>query len=403
MTVSHPVSFSSAAPRRVQRPLGNPASEVHWSQAEILLRSDLRALQEERFKAQIDFVWRNNTWYRDHWSSLGIKRSDISGLADIGRLPFTTKPLIRQSQIDNPPYGLLLSDGLTQADISRIAMTSGTTGRPVLLPFTALDYEWWMEGVVRALWAVGVRPGDIVHPAFGFPHFIGLFGAYDAAERWIGATVIPGGSWDSNIRISTLPMLGVTVLLGTPTYLLRLGQLAVEQGHDLFRWSIRKIFVTGEIGPMSSPATEDRLRALWHADVYEFCGTQETNYFAFNCPHGAYHWSEDLIFPEVLDPATKKPVPEGASGELVVTDLVQRTHPLIRFPTGDLVHGLERISCACGRPLLHFKGFAGRIDDVVKIRGVSVVPSAIEHIVRSHAGCRSRPCRTAPGPRRGGC
>lgn len=135
---------------------------------------------------------------------------------------------------------------------------------------------------------------------------------------------------------------------------------------------------------MSSPATGDRLRALWQADIYEFCGTQETNYFAFSCPHGTFHWNEDLIYPEVLDPATKKPVALGEPGELVVTDLVQRTHPLIRFPTGDLVHGFDTEPCSCGRTFARFKGFIGRIDDVVKIRGVSVAPSAIEHIVRSH-------------------
>jgi phenylacetate-CoA ligase len=273
---------------------------------------------------------------------------------------------------------------MTQADIVRLAMTSGTTGKPVLLPFSKQDYDLWMQGVVRSLWAGGVRRGDIVHAAFGFTPFVGLFGAHDAAERLIGATVVPGGSWDSNMRINTLPALGVNVLMGTPTYLLRLGRLATEEGHNLAEWGIKALFVTGEMGPASSPATGERLRTLWHAEVNEFCGAQELNYFAWSCPHGSFHWNEDLVYAEVLNPETKEPVPEGESGELVVTDLRQRTHPVVRFPTGDLVRGFEPRTCRCGRTLKHFKGFVGRVDDVAKIRGVSVAQSGIEHAIRSH-------------------
>lgn len=362
-----------------------PFSQQHWSHAESLPRAELGKLQEQRFLATVRHAWEHNRWYRKLWSDAGVSPDDIGGLADIGRLPFITKPLIRQSQVDAPPYGLMLSDNLAVSDVSRLAMTSGTTGKPVLLPFTRRDYAVWMEGVARSLWAAGVRHTDIVHAAFGFTPFIGLAGAYDAAERWIGALVVPGGSWDSNIRINMLPLLGVTVLMGTPTYLLRLGRLAVEQGHDLSTWPIRKLFVTGEVGPSSSPATGRRLAELWHAEVHEFCGTQETNYFAWSCQHGGFHWNEDLIFAEVLDPETKQPVPDGQAGELVVTDLLQRTHPLIRFPTGDLVAGFETRQCGCGRTLRHFKGFLGRIDDVVKVRGVSVAQGGLEHAIRSYA------------------
>ncbi|MDO9219180.1 MAG: hypothetical protein Q7U14_18060, partial [Lacisediminimonas sp.] len=133
------------------------------------------------------------------------------------------------------------------------------------------------------------------------------------------------------------------------------------------------------------PATGARLRDLWHCDVNEFSGAQEQNYFAWSCSHGGYHWNEDMVYAEVLDPETKEPVAEGMPGELVVTDLRQRTHPLVRFPTGDLVGGFETRACGCGRTLKHFKGFIGRIDDVAKIRGVSVAQSAIEHAIRSHS------------------
>jgi len=383
MTVITPSSFPDVGVNPVPT---TPFDGVYWNEAERLPRDRLHALQEERFRATIRYAWDHNRWYRAAWSDVGVTPEQIRGLADIGKLPFTTKDLIRRSQQEAPPYGLMLADRLTQADVVRVAMTSGTTGKPVLLPFTQADYALWMEGVARGLWAGGVRRDDVVHAAFGFTPFIGLFGAHDVAERWIGATVIPGGAWDSAIRINMIPFLGITVLMGTPTYLLRLGRLAVEQGHDLSTWPVKKLFVTGEVGPASSPATGKRLGELWHAEVHEFCGTQETNYFAWDCPHGHFHWNEDLIFAEVLDPETRQPVPEGQPGELVVTDLLQRTHPLIRFPTGDLVAGFETVECGCGRTFRHFKGFIGRIDDVAKIRGVSVAQAGLEHAIRSHPG-----------------
>lgn len=360
-------------------------SERFWNEAEVLPRARLLALQEARFQDTLQYVWENSRFYREAWGAAGVSPAQIRGLRDIGKLPFATKSWIRQSQQEAPPYGLMLTDNLTQDGIVRLAMTSGTTGKPVLLPFSEADYALWMEGVARGLWSGGVRRSDVVHAAFGFTPFVGLFGAHDVAERWIGALVIPGGAWDSSIRINMIPSLGITVLMGTPTYLLRLGRLAAEQGHDLSTWPVKKLFVTGEVGPASSPATGKRLREVWHAEVHEFCGTQETNYFAWDCSHGHFHWNEDLVYAEVLDPGTKQPVPEGQPGELVVTDLAQRTHPLIRFPTGDLVAGLETVNCGCGRTFRHFKGFLGRIDDVAKIRGVSVSQSGIEHAIRSHA------------------
>ena len=359
--------------------------EQAWSPIETAPREVIDEVVERLFQDQMRFLWESSSALRNIWTEAGVRPEDIRGLADITKLPFVTKTMIRESQQAHPPYGLMKVDALTQAGIVRLAMTSGTTGKPVLIPFSKQDYELWMQGVVRSLWAGGVRRGDVVHAAFGFTPFVGLFGAHDACERLIQTTVVPGGSWDSNQRTQTLPALGVNVLMGTPTYLLRLGRMAVEQGHDLKSWGIKTLFVTGEVGPASSPATGERLRALWHCDVNEFSGAQEQNYFAWSCQHGGYHWNEDMVYAEVLDPVTKQPVPEGSPGELVVTDLRQRSHPLVRFPTGDLVGGFEIRQCGCGRTLKHFKGFIGRIDDVAKIRGVSVAQSAIEHAIRSHA------------------
>lgn len=356
----------------------------YWDLAETMPRTRLEDVQEQRFLGQIRRCWDQSEWYREHWGQHDVHPDKITGLCDLALLPMVTKRHIRESQEKHGPYGMMLADTVESSSISRIGMTSGTTGKPVLLPFTAEDYRLWMRGVVRGLWASGVRSRDIVHAAFGFTPFLGLAGAYDACERWIGSTVIPGGAWDSATRIAMLPLFNVTVLMGTPTYLLRLGRLATESGVNLKDWSIRMLFVTGEPGPMSVPATGDRLQRLWHAPIREFCGSQETNYWAWTCSEGRVHWNEDLVYFEVLDPDTNRPVPPGQPGSLVVTDLCQRTHPLLRFPTGDRVAGFVTAGCPCGRTLQIFKGFLGRVDDVVKIRGVSVAPAGIENIVRSH-------------------
>lgn len=358
----------------------------YWSAAEIMPPKEMKNLQLKRLIEQVNYCWERSPFYREIWEKNDFHPSQIKTLEDIRRIPFTTKDAIRQDQEKYPPYGKWLVPG--QKPINRIAMTSGTTGEPVLIPFTAEDYfSCWCEGVVRALWAAGVRKEDVVHAAFGFTPFIGLAGAYDSCEHLIGALVIPGGSWDSKIRLNMIKKLGITVLMGTVTYILRLGRMALEEGIDPRKLGVRVIFTTGEPGPMSVPNTAIRLKELWGSDIYEFSGTQETEYFTWLCEEGAGHLNEDLVYFEVLDPDTKEPVEPGQPGEMVVTDLVQKTHPLLRFPTGDIVEGIVPSSCACGRTLSIFKGFRGRIGDIIKVRGVSVSVSGIENVIRKIEEC----------------
>lgn len=363
------------------------ATHNYWSAAELLPYHQLKELQLRRLQEQLSYLWEKSPFYREKWAQSGFKPEDLTTLDDVRNIPFVTKEEIRQSQEDDPPYGIMRVAG--QGPITRIAMTSGTTGEPVLIPFTEDSYFGvWCEGVVRSLWAGGVRKSDVVHAAFGFTPFVGLAGAYDSAEHLIGSLVVPGGAWDSKLRIRMIPKLGITVLMGTPTYLLHLARVAEEVGVDPRTLGVKKIFTTGEPGLMSVPSTGARLHEAWGAEVFEFSGTQETNYIAWLCEEKTPHLNDDLLYYEVLNPETNKPVEPGQPGKLVLTDLVQKTHPLIRYETGDIVGGIEENApCKCGRTLSTFKGFKGRVGDIIKVRGVSVSTAGIENVIRGIGEC----------------
>lgn len=190
------------------------------------------------------------------------------------------------------------------------------------------------------------------------------------------------------MRLTMIRKLGITVLMGTPTYLLHLAKVAEENGIDARTLGIRVILTAGEPGKMSIPNTGVRLEEAWGAEIFDYCGTQETHYLAWLCEEGVGHINEDLAYCEVLDPETDEPVSPGESGKLVVTDLISKTHPCIRFETGDLVKGIEAgATCACGRTLSVMKGFMGRVGDIIKIRGVCVSVAGIENVIRGISEC----------------
>jgi phenylacetate-CoA ligase len=238
------------------------------------------------------------------------------------------------------------------------------------------------------VWAAGIRKGDIVHVAFGFTPFMGLAASYDACEHLVGALVIPGGTWSSLMRLKMIKKLGVTVLMGTPTYLLHLAKVAQDNGIDPRTLGVRVISTGGEPGAMSIPNTGVRLKEAWGSRIFDFAGTQETQYMAWTCEEGVGHMNEDLLYCEVLDPETNEPVEPGQSGKLVLTDLVGKSHPCIRFESGDIVNGIDtETSCKCGRTLSIFKGFSGRTGDIIKVRGVCVSVAGIENVIRGIKEC----------------
>lgn len=359
----------------------------YWSPAETMPHKEMKKLQLARLREQINYLWDKSPFYREKWEQNGFCPGHLRTLEDIRRLPILVKEEIRTSQEKNPPYGMMRMPG--RGSIIRIGMTSGTTGEPVIIPFTEEDYFGvYCEGAVRAVWAAGVRKEDVVHAAFGFTPFLGLAAAYDCCEHLIGSLVIPGGIWNSLLRLRMIKKLGITVLMGTPTYLLHLAKVAEENGMDARSLGIKKILTAGEPGPMSIPNTGLRLEEAWGAKIFDYCGTQETQYLAWMCDEGVGHMNEDLVYCEVLDPETNEPVAPGQSGKLVVTDLVGKIHPCIRYETGDLVRGIDAgTTCACGRTLSVMKGFMGRVGDVIKVRGVCVSVAGIENVLRGIQEC----------------
>jgi len=358
----------------------------YWSPAEVMPHSELKKLQLKRLIEQVNYLWERSPFYREKWVHSGFYPGKLKKLEDIRYIPFLIKEEIRLSQTKNPPYGMMQVSG--RGPIIRIGITSGTTGEPVLIPLTEEDYFGvFCEGHVRSVWAAGIRKEDIVHVAFGFTPFLGLAAAYDSCEHLIGSLVIPGGAWSSLMRLTMIKKLGVTVLMGTPTYILHLASVAEEHGINPRALGVRVICTAGEPGAMSAPNTGLRLGKAWGSKIYDFCGTQETNCIAWMCEEGAAHLNEDLLYFEVLDPETNEPVKPGQPGKLVITDLVQKTHPCIRFETGDIVNGIETDTCGCGRTLSKFKGIKGRVGDIIKVRGVCVSVSGIENVIRGIEDC----------------
>lgn len=359
----------------------------YWSIAELLPKNDIKKLQLCRLKEQVNYLWENSPFYRSKWENNNFYPDKINAIEDIKHIPILTKEEIRISQEIDPPYGMMKIPGC--GPINRIAMTSGTTGEPVLIPFTKEDYfDVFCEGGVRGLWAAGVRKEDVVHVAYGFLPFVGLAGVYDACEHFIGSLVIPGGVWDSLTRLKMIQKFKVTVLMGTPTYLLHLASVAAENNIDSSKLGIRIVLTTGECGSASVPNTGLRLEKAWGCIVYDFSGTQESNYISWTCKEGTSHLNEDLIYFEVLNPETNEPVEPGKPGKLVITDLMQKTHPVIRFETGDIVGGIDsETKCACGRTLSKFKGYTGRVGDIIKVKGVCVSVSGIENVLRGMESC----------------
>jgi phenylacetate-CoA ligase len=347
------------------------------SQLETASRSVIEAHQLARLQHGLTQILPQNRFYRQKL----LQKSDpiaIEQLENLSSLPFTTKRELVIDQEEYPLFGSNLTHPLSE--YVRFHQTSGTSGRPLKIVDTQESWDWWADCWTSVYRAAGVSQDDIVFLAFGFGPFIGFWSAYEGAKR-MGALTVPGGGMDSLQRLRAIQEIGATVLVCTPSYALRLAEVAHEHGIDLTESSIRVTIHAGEPGASIS-ATRERIEQAWGARTYDHAGMTEVGAFGFACwQQQGIHVNEGEFIAEILDILTGQPVQEGQTGELVLTNLGRWGSPVIRYRTGDLVrHG--GYSCACGRTFLMLPGgVLGRADDMLIVRGVNVYPSALANIL----------------------
>jgi phenylacetate-CoA ligase len=340
---------------------------------ESLERPRLAALQLDRMRATLGRVLRQPAWAR---RLTGARPEDIRTADDWARLPFLTKDALR----DAYPFGLACGEGYR-----RIHMSSGTTGNPILNPYTAGDVAQWGEVMARCYVAAGVTRADLIQitPSFGL--FTGGFGFHYGAER-LGAMVIPVGAGRTSLQLRLMRDLGATVLTAIATYPLRLLEVAREESFDLSTLALR-------VGIFGSEMWSDELRARIERELrirtFDIIGMTETGGpgLGIDCEarDGIHVW-EDHYVAEIVDPATGAPRADGVEGELVVSTLTREGLPLVRYRTHDLTRVVSRAPCACGRTSLRLDRLRGRTDDMVIYKGVNFYPRQVERLVLRHAG-----------------
>ena len=338
--------------------------------AECMSRTDMEALQLERLQQTVARVWQV-PFYKERLSNTGVRPEDIRSLADITQIPFTMKDDLRQ----NYPYGLLATP---MEDIVRIHASSGTTGKPTVVGYTADDLDNWSECMARLISMVGVTRGDIAQVAFGYGLFTGALGLHYALEK-VGAAVIPISSGNTEKQLMMMRDLGTTTLICTPSYAMYLAESAEKMG------------IAGELrlkyglfgGEGSSLGFRAELEAKMGILASENYGLSEVMGpgVSGNChlKHGL-HICEDHFLCEIIDPETGRILPYGEYGEMVITTITKQGQPLLRYRTRDITRIIPE-ACACGRTTLRMEPVQGRSDDMLIIRGVNVFPTQIEEVL----------------------
>jgi len=341
---------------------------------ETLDREIIKSLQLKRLKETVYRIKERNQKY---WEKIGkVEPDDIKDLADIKKLPFITKEELRQ----NYPFGLACADN---SEFIRFHMSSGTTGTPVVNPYTASDVEQWSEIMARCLCAAGLTFKDVLQitPSFGL--FNGGFGFHYGAEK-LGCFVVPIGPGRSLLQLKFIKDFKTTAIAGIASYPLRLLEVAREEGFDFKETSLR-------IGIFGAEVWSEELRRYIEKEMgiesFDIIGMTETGGvgLGIDCKaHSGIHIWEDHYIVEVVDPETGEPLPDGKEGELVITTLTREGLPLIRYRTRDITKVISRERCDCGRTHIRIDRIKGRTDDMLKVKGVCFYPRQIEEIIMKY-------------------
>jgi phenylacetate-CoA ligase len=364
------------------------ADKKYWNPIlETLPLHKIKTLQLRKFQRIFTWTYEHSKFHRALYDRVFIRPEDIRSYEDIRRVPTVEKSMMRDIQRKAPfPYGDALCVSLEE--VSEFRQTSGTTGQPVYQADTWQDWEWWAECWSFILWAQGYRPSDRVFIPFGYNVFVAFWAGHYAAEK-IGCEVVPGGALDTKARILKIQELKTTALMATPTYVLGMADTAMNKlGIDPRTLTVNKITCAGEPGA-SIPSTKKRMEEAWGAKVYDHAGATEIGAWSYECmaQPGGMHVNEPLFLVEIVDVETGEVIEEpGRQGKMIITALDRQAQPCVRFDSKDIIEW-DPEPCPCGRSLRLIKGgVVGRADDITKVKGVLLAPSAIEEAVRGVDG-----------------
>jgi phenylacetate-CoA ligase len=320
----------------------------------------------------VSYVGEHSPVYRKRFAEHGISASSVKSIDDIVRLPFTVKEDMR----DTYPFGLFC---VPIQDIKEIHVSSGTSGTPTVVGYTKEDVKLWSEVMARAFACAGAEPGDMIHIMYGYGLFTGGLGAHYGAME-MGLTIIPASAGQTKRQIQIMKDFKPRIVACTPSYVLFLAEEARDMGIDPLEGSWR----IGVFGAEPwSEAMRQEIQTTWNMIATDIYGLSEIigPGVAQECQHrNGLHVFSDVFYPEVIDPATGKPAPEGADGELVITTLTKLGIPLVRYRTRDIV-SMTTGRCPCGRTSPRISRIKGRTDDMIIVRGINVFPSQVEHVI----------------------
>jgi len=337
-------------------------------------RGGMKSLQLNRLKETLKHCYDNNTFYKKRLDDSGVDPEKVEDLSELEKLPFTSKEELR----DNYPFGLFC---VPNEDIVRVHSSSGTTGNPTVVGYTAEDLDMWADVLARIMYDVGTRKSDVVQVSHGFGLFTGGFGFQDAAET-IGCLMVPASGGNTERQLKLMDDFKTTVLCCTPSYTLYMAEVADKIGVDMSKLDLRLGFFGAEPWTESMrKEIEDRV----HIKALDSYGLSEVIGPGVSCEclnQDGLHINEDHFYPEIIDPATGKVLPYGEKGEIAFTSLTKKAFPVLRYRTKDISYLMEE-ECSCGKKLIRMAKPMGRTDDMMIIRGVNLFPSQIEEVLMS--------------------
>ena len=348
-----------------------------WSKEETLSRAEMQALQLERLQETVQRVYEKVPYYRAKMDEQGVKPQDIQSLADLAKLPFTTK----QDMRDTYPFGLF---AVPQDELVRIHASSGTTGKPTVVGYTRGDLDTWTDCVSRIACMGGATSKDVAQICFGYGMFTGALGLHYGLEN-IGAAIVPSSTGNSEKQLMYMQDFRTSLLVATPSYALRLAEVARGLGIDpKTDLQVKTALVGSEL---LTDAMREEMHSAWGRDVnitsnYGMSELMGPGVSGECLEHCGMHINEDYFIPEIINSETGEVLPAGEKGELVITCIKKEGLPLIRYRTKDITR-LFYEPCACGRTTCRMENLSGRSDDMLKIRGVNVFPGQIEEVVLS--------------------